>query len=97
VDQGSPPTKITSKSFGNVIYYTDICIVIKTDRQMEYVILTSHSPHSLTNQVNDKIKDGWKPVGGHGVVVTLSQNKFSGLQHTRTEHQTEYSQTMIKE
>ena len=64
---------------------------------MEYVILTSHSPHSLTNQVNEKIKEGWKPVGGHHVVEIHRQNRYSGSQHQDTNIQSEYSQTMTKE
>ena len=64
---------------------------------MEYKILTSSSPDELTRRVNELIKDGWKPVGGHSVVVTHSQNRFSGTQHMDTRHQTEYSQTIVKE
>lgn len=64
---------------------------------MEYRILTSSSPEGLTTMVNGRIKEGWKPVGSHGVVVTHSQNRYSGTQHMDTQHKTEYSQTMIKE
>jgi hypothetical protein len=64
---------------------------------MEYVILTSHSPYSLTNQVNEKIKEGWKPVGSHHVVETHRQNRYSGSQHMGTQIQSEYSQTLTKE
>jgi hypothetical protein len=64
---------------------------------MEYRILTSSSSDSLTIMVNGRIKEGWKPVGGHSVVVTHSQNRYSGSQFMDTQHKTEYSQTMIKE
>ena len=64
---------------------------------MEYKILTSASPDSLSREVNKFISEGWKPIGSHGVVVTHSQNKFSGTTHMSTQHQTEYSQTIVKE
>lgn len=64
---------------------------------MEYKILSSPSPDELTRLVNQLISEGWKPVGGHGVVQTRSINRFSGTQHRDTLITTEYSQTMIKE
>lgn len=64
---------------------------------MDYKILTSSSSYILTKEVNEHIEKGWKPIGGHGVVNTHSQNKFAGSQHMATVHSTEYSQTMIKE
>ena len=64
---------------------------------MNYKIVTSSSPEGLTLAVNNKVTDGWKPVGSHQVVVIHSQNRFSGSQHMDTKHETEYSQTMVKE
>lgn len=63
---------------------------------MDYKILTSASPDSLTREVNEHIKEGWTPVGSHGVVITHSQNRYSGSTHMTTEHRTEYSQTVIR-
>jgi hypothetical protein len=62
---------------------------------MEYKLITSSSPQGLTNTINLLIGEGWTPVGSHQVVVH-SQNRFSGSQHMNTTHETEYSQTMIK-
>ena len=64
---------------------------------MDYQILTSSSPSGLTQKVNEHIKEGWKPVGGHQVVENHRQNRYSGTQHQDTTIQSEYSQTMMKE
>ena len=64
---------------------------------MEYKIITSSSPDSLTREVIGYINEGWKLSGSHKVVVIHSQNRFSGSQHMDTRHQTEYSQTITKE
>lgn len=64
--------------------------------QMEYKIVSSHSPQGLSNTINLLIGEGWEPMGSHQVVVIHSQNRYSGSQHMDTKHETEYSQTMIK-
>ena len=64
---------------------------------MEYRVLTSNSPEALSNKVTTHISEGWKPVGGHKVVETHRQNRFSGQQHMDTIIKSEYSQTIIKE
>ena len=64
---------------------------------MNYKILTSSSGQGLTTKINELMTDGWKPVGSHQVVVLHSQNRFSGSQHMDTKHETEYSQSMVKE
>jgi hypothetical protein len=64
---------------------------------MEYKIVSATSPNYLSNEVNNLIKDGWKPIGSHQVVIRHSQNRFSGMQHKDTLNELEYTQTMIKE
>jgi len=64
---------------------------------MDYKIVTSSTPEQLTVKVNELIKEGWKPVGGHQAFITHQQNRFSGDQHKDTVYDVEYSQTMIKE
>lgn len=64
---------------------------------MDYKVISSHSPESLSNRVSDYIKEGWKPVGSHQVVELLRQNKFRGDQHMSTLIESEYSQTIIKD
>ena len=64
---------------------------------MEYKILSSTSPEGLTERVNNLLKDGWKPIGGHSVVEEHRQNRFRGDQHVDTIVKTEYSQTMVRE
>jgi hypothetical protein len=64
---------------------------------MDYKVITSSSPEQLTTRVNEYIKEGWKPVGGHSVVETKRQNRFSGQQHIDTLIHSEYSQTITKE
>jgi hypothetical protein len=64
---------------------------------MDYKVITSSSPEQLTTRVNEYIKEGWKPVGGHSVVETHRQNRFSGSQHMDTIIKSEYSQTITKE
>jgi hypothetical protein len=63
---------------------------------MKYKLITSSSPQGLTNTINLLIGEGWTPVGSHQVVVIHSQNHYSGMQLMDTKHETEYSQTMIK-
>jgi hypothetical protein len=63
----------------------------------EYKIVTSSSPEGLTSKVMKMIEEGWKPIGGHGVVETRRINRYSGSQHMDTLITVEYSQTMIKE
>jgi hypothetical protein len=62
---------------------------------MEYKLITSSSPQGLTNTINLLMVEGWTPVGSHQVVITHSQNRFSGTTHKDTTHETEYSQTMV--
>lgn len=64
---------------------------------MEYKVITSSSPEQLSSRVMEYIKEGWKPVGGHSVVETHRQNRYSGSQHMDTQIKSEYSQTIIKE
>ena len=64
---------------------------------MEYKLITSSSPQGLTNTINLLINEGWEPVGSHQVVIIHSQNRFSGTTHKDTTHETEYSQTMVRE
>ena len=64
---------------------------------MEYKLITSSSPQGLNNTMNSLIKEGWEPKGSHQVVVIHSQNRYSGMLHMDTKHETEYSQTMVRE
>ncbi len=64
---------------------------------MDYKIITSGSPEQLSSMVRENMNEGWKPVGGHSVVETHRQNRFSGQQHMDTIIKVEYSQTLIKE
>ena len=63
---------------------------------MEYKLITSSSPQGLSVVVSNKINDGWEPIGSHQVVVIHSQNRYSGMLHMDTKHETEYSQTMVR-
>jgi hypothetical protein len=63
---------------------------------MEYKVITSSSPQGLNNTINLLIGEGWTPVGSHQIVIVHSQNRYSGMLHMDTTHETEYSQTMIK-
>ena len=64
---------------------------------MDYKIVYAPSPEGLTNKVKEQISEGWKPIGGHGVVEVHRQNRYSGSQHMDTIIKIEYSQTMIKD
>ena len=64
---------------------------------MEYKVVCSKGATYLSNEVNSLIKEGWKPIGSHQVVVKHIQNRFSGNQHKDTLNELEYTQTMIKE
>jgi hypothetical protein len=65
-------------------------------KTMDFKILTSGNPNTLTENIKLLIGEGWEPIGSHQVVVTHSQNRFRGNQQMDTLHQTEYSQTLIK-
>jgi hypothetical protein len=64
---------------------------------MEYKIVSSTYPEGLTSKVKEMMEEGWKPIGGHSVVETHKQNRYSGAQHMDTIIKIEYSQTMIKD
>ena len=64
---------------------------------MKYKVIEGGSPNEITTKVNEMINDGWKPVGGHQVVVRREQNRYSGQQHMDTLNQLEYTQTLIRE
>jgi hypothetical protein len=63
---------------------------------MEYKIYYGSSPESLTNKVNEKIAEGWKPIGGVSAVEMHRQNRYAGSQHMDTIIKQEYSQAMVK-
>jgi len=63
---------------------------------MSYQIVSSNYPEGLTKKVNELEKEGWIPVGGHSVVVTHIQNRYSGSQHMDSQYKHEYTQTMVK-
>jgi hypothetical protein len=72
-------------------------IFVETKKEtMDYKILTSKNPHTLTENVKLLIGEGWEPIGSHQVVIVHSQNRFRGTQQMDTLHETEYSQTLIK-
>jgi hypothetical protein len=62
---------------------------------MKYKIVSASSPQGLSSTINLLIIEGWEPMGPHQVVVIHSQNRYSGMQHMDTKHETEYSQTMV--
>jgi hypothetical protein len=62
----------------------------------EQKIITSNSAQGLNGKITEMIKDGWQPIGGHRVVETHHQLRYSGMQHHSTTIDLEYSQTMIK-
>ena len=63
---------------------------------MKHIILTATSPRGLEKKITESIGEGFVPVGSHQVVTIYSQNKFSGTKHMATQHELEYSQTMVK-
>jgi hypothetical protein len=63
---------------------------------MEQIILTSTNKFGLEKKIREAIGEGFVPVGSHQVVTIYSQNKFSGSQHMATQHELEYSQSMIR-
>jgi hypothetical protein len=64
---------------------------------MEYKIVYGGSPSELTRVVNENLKEGWKLVGSHQVVVRHLQNRFRGTQHVDTLNDLEYTQTLVRE
>lgn len=63
---------------------------------MEQIIIIEHSADALNARIRLMIGEGWKPVGGHNVVTTHEQLRYSGMQHKDTVYTREYSQTMVK-
>lgn len=64
---------------------------------MDYKIVSSTYPEGLTSKVKELMEEGWKPIGGHSVVETHRQNRYSGQQHMDTIIKVEYTQSLIKE
>ena len=64
---------------------------------MEQKIITSHSASDLNTKLADLMKEGWKPIGSHQVVVSHEQNRFSGMQHKDTIVEREYSLSVQRE
>ena len=64
---------------------------------MNYTIVSGHSPQDLSKKVNEKINEGWKPIGSHQVVEQHRQNRYSGQQWMDTRIECDYSQTMVRE
>ena len=64
---------------------------------MDYKIVKSSYPEGLVSKVKSLMEDGWKPMGGHSVVGTFFQDRYTGSQHHSTSVEVEYSQTMVKE
>jgi hypothetical protein len=62
-----------------------------------FKIITSGNPSDLNSTINNYISEGWKVVGSHQVVVTRSQNRYSGSQHMDTLNHVEYSVSLSKE
>lgn len=61
---------------------------------MEQKILTSGSPSDLNLQIQVHLNNGWVPVGSHQVVITHTQNRFSGSTLRDTMYSHEYSQSV---
>ncbi len=66
-------------------------------KERDYHVVTSNHAEGLTSIVQEWIKNGWKPLGGHSVVETHRQNRYAGTQHMDTIIKVEYSQTMVRE
>lgn len=64
---------------------------------MEFKVIRSGSVEGLNEKIKTYIEEGWKPVGGHQVVITHVQNRFSGLQHKDTVNTLDYTLSMIRE
>lgn len=62
---------------------------------MKYKLIVSHSGEDLEIQVNKYMELGWEILGSHHVVVTKTQNRFSGSQIHSSYSTVEYSQTMV--
>lgn len=60
-------------------------------------IITAPTINNLNSQIEKLVSKGWKPVGQHSAVVVHSQNRYRGMQHMDTIHETEYSITMQME
>jgi hypothetical protein len=64
---------------------------------MDFKVLNCSSTNELNREIKEHIAEGWKPVGGHQVVVTHVQLRYAGMQHKDSVSSMEYSQSMIKE
>lgn len=64
--------------------------------KLKYDIITGISYSSLIRNVQEKINDGWKPIGGHQVAQKHIQNRYAGSQHRDSIIELEYSQAMTK-
>ncbi len=61
---------------------------------MKQKIITANKVSSLNTKIEDYIKEGWVPVGGHTVVTVNIEVIHAGQ---RRIYDNQYSQTMKKE
>lgn len=64
---------------------------------MEQKIITSRSASGLNEKIQQALNEGWELIGGHQVVQTHHQLRYSGMQHKDTQIENEYSQTIKKQ
>ena len=75
----------------------EMYLELQKNKKMDYKIVSSTYPEGLTSKVKELMEEGWKPIGGHSVVETHRQNRYSGSQHMDTIIKIEYTQSLIKE
>jgi len=67
------------------------------DKQVHYKVIQCSSTSDLNQKVQDKIKEGYVPVGSHQVVVKNQLYRYRGSDVGDIVSELEYSQTMMKE
>ena len=63
---------------------------------MKYKILIDDNVIDLMEKVNAHLEDKWEIIGPHQVVISKTQNRYSGEKLMGSYNQLEYTQTVIK-
>jgi len=64
---------------------------------MEYTIIKSSDPYSLSRSVQHAISEGWVPLGGPFAADSATEHSYSGDRLTTTRTRRDIAQAMVRE
>ena len=64
---------------------------------MEYTIIKSNDPYSLSRSVQHAISEGWVPLGGPFAADSTTEHSYSGDRLVMAKTRSDYAQAMVRE